>query len=201
MPRVRTTDVSEAAGLLAGGARLMREGSDMVLEFAPDDPAPTAPPLPAGVHAIAATEAADLLPAASLLAYGPGHPDTPGSLAEAERRWRQLMTGEAVGPILEPPSIAIADPSGELLGAVVVTRLWPESWGWAGGPWVADIFVVPAHQGRGLGRALLMHAVAWAHADAEPRIGLTVTAGNPAQRLYESAGFQCRRTMFVLETA
>jgi GNAT superfamily N-acetyltransferase len=201
MPRVRTTDASEAAELLAGGARLMREGSDMVLDLAPDGLAPAAPSLPAGVHAIGAAEAASRLPAASLLAYGPGHPDNPGSLAEAERRWRQLMTGEAVGPVLEPPSIAIEDLAGEVLGAVVVTRLWPESWGWAGGPWVADIFVVPAHQGRGLGRALLTHAVAWAHAHAEPRIGLTVTAGNPAQRLYESAGFQRRRTIFVLETS
>jgi hypothetical protein len=35
----------------------------------------------------------------------------------------------------------------------------------------------------------------------EPRIGLTVTDGNPAERLYLSAGFRRRRTLFVLETA
>jgi GNAT superfamily N-acetyltransferase len=70
---------------------------------------------------------------------------------------------------------------------------------------VAELFVVPAHQGRGLGRALLLRAlllraIDWSHAAGDARIGLTVTDGNPAERLYVSAGFRCRRTLFVLET-
>jgi GNAT superfamily N-acetyltransferase len=66
---------------------------------------------------------------------------------------------------------------------------------------VADIFVVPAHQGRGLGRTLLLRAVAWSCAAGEPRIGLSVTDGNPAERLYARAGFRRRRSVFVLKTA
>lgn len=97
--------------------------------------------------------------------------------------------------------IAIVDTSDEtVVGAVVVTRLGQAPWGWGGGPWVAELFVVPAHQGRGLGRALLMRAIAWSQAAGEARIGLIVTEGNPAERLYARAGFRSRRTLFVLET-
>ncbi len=200
MPETRTTDPGEAAALQAAGARLLRHGHDMVLDL--DGPAPTIPPLSGGLRVIAVREAASRLPAASVLAYGPGHPDAPASLAEAERRWQELLADRAIGPVLEPPSVAIIDALGdEVVGALVVTRLWPESWGWPGGPWVADIFVVPAHQGRDLGRSLLMRAVAWAHGAGELRIGLTVSDGNPAQRLYASAGFRRQRTLFVLETA
>ena len=178
----------------------MRHGHDMVLDL--DGPTPTVPALPVGLRVIGVSEAAPRLPAASFLAYGSGHPDAPASLAEAEARWQELLFDRAVGPVLEPPSVAIIDAlSNEVVGAVVVTRLWPGSWGWPGGPWVADIFVVPAHQRRGLGRSLLIHTVAWAHATGESRIGLTVSEGNPAQRLYASAGFHRRRTVFVLETA
>jgi hypothetical protein len=42
-----------------------------------------------------------------------------------------LLADGAVGPVLEPPSVAITDAiSDAVVGAVVVTRLWPESWGW-----------------------------------------------------------------------
>jgi len=173
----------------------------MVLDLdGPDTPA--VPALPAGLRVIAVSEAAPRLPSASILAYGSGHPDAPASVAEAEARWHELLADRAVGPVLEPPSVAVVDAlGGEVVGAIVVTRLWPESWGWPGGPWVADIFVVPAHQGRGLGRSLLMRAAAWARAAGERQIGLTVSEGNPARRLYASAGFRRRRTLFVFETA
>lgn len=200
MPETRTTDPGEAAALQAAGARLVRQRHHMVLDL--DGPAQAVPKLPAGLRLIAIDEAAPRLPAASILAYGHGHPDAPASLAEAETRWQELLADQAVAPVLEPPSVAIIDAtSDEVVGAVVVMRLWPEPWDWPGGPWVGDIFVVPAHQGRGLGWSLLMRAVAWAHDAGEPRIGLSVTVGNPAERLYVSAGFRRRRTTFILETA
>lgn len=200
MPETRTTDASEAAALQAAGARLVRHGHDLVLDL--DGPAPTVPALPVDLRVLAIRDVAQRLPSASILAYGSGHPDAPASLAEAETRWQELLADRAIGPVLEAPSVAIADAlTDEVVGAVVVTRLSPEPWGWLGGPWVADVFVVPAHQGRGLGRSLLMRAVVWAHTVGERRIGLTVTEGNPAQRLYASAGFRRRRTIFILETA
>jgi hypothetical protein len=50
-----------------------------------------------------------------------------------------------------------------------------------------------------VGRALLLRAAAWCWSVAEPRLGLTVTDGNPAERLYAGAGFQRRRTLFILQ--
>ena len=62
-----------------------------------------------------------------------------------------------------------------------------------GDPWITEIFVDPDAAGRGIGSALLARAAAprW------PRpatLGLAVTAGNPAHRLYASLGFVSRRT-------
>jgi GNAT superfamily N-acetyltransferase len=203
VPETRTTDAAEAADLLAAGARLVRRGHDLVLELATVDPAPgwVDPALPDGLRLAGLVEARPRLGTAFFLAYPPGHPDAPESPEEAERRAGEVLDG-AAGPLLEPPSAAIVDaPAGSVVGAVAVTRLGPAAWGWAGGPWVAELLVVPAHQGRGLGRALLRRAISWSRAAGEPRIGLSVTDGNPAEGLYAAAGFRRRRTLFVLETA
>jgi GNAT superfamily N-acetyltransferase len=203
VPEIGTTDVGEAAALQAAGARLVRHGHDLVLELASVDPPPAwaRPTLPGGLRMVGIEEARSRLGAAMFMAYPPGHPDAPGSREESERRAREVLAG-GPGPVLEPPSAAIVDTSAEtVVGAVVVTRLGAAPWGWGGGPWVAELFVAPAHQGRGLGRALLLRAVAWSHAAGEPRIGLTVTDGNPAERLYARVGFRRRRTLFVLETS
>ncbi len=180
----------------------MRHSHDLVLELASVNPAPGAarPTLPGGLRLVGIAEAGPRLAAASFMAYSRGHPDAPGSLEEAERRSRELLAGESGGPVLDTLSAAIMDTSDQaVVGAAVVTWQEAKPWGWGGGPWVADIFVVPAHQGSGLGRALLLRAVASSAAAGEARIGLTVTDGNPAERLYVSAGFRRRRTLFVLE--
>ena len=203
MPEIRTTDADEAAALQAAGARLVRHSHDLVFELASVSPGLdwARPALPGGFRLVGITEAGPRLAVASFMAYAPGHPDAPGSLLEAERRAWELLAGESGGPVLEPLSAAIMDTStNTVAGAVVVTWQGAAPWGWGGGPWVADIFVVPAQQGRGLGRALLLGAIAWSHAAGELRIGLTVTDGNPAERLYVGVGFQRRRTLFVLKT-
>ena len=51
------------------------------------------------------------------------------------------------------------------------------------------MYVHPAHQGRGVGTALLRHLVDHATAEGVERIELTVLDGNPARRLYEREGF------------
>jgi GNAT superfamily N-acetyltransferase len=53
------------------------------------------------------------------------------------------------------------------------------------GPWIIELFRHPAH--RGVGRALLERALAIAPV---PALGLMVTEGNPARRLYEALGFR-----------
>jgi GNAT superfamily N-acetyltransferase len=201
MRETRTTDASLAAAMVAGGARLVRHGHDMALYLT--SVAPSAgwlePELPAGLRLTGLREAASRLAAASYLAYAPGHPDAPRSPADAQERARELLGG-AGGPILEPPSAAVAAAGDSIVAAVAVTRQGPLPWGWEGGTWVADIFVVPALRGSGLGRSLLRRAIAWSRAEGERWIGLTVTEGNPAERLYLGVGFRRRRTVFVLET-
>jgi GNAT superfamily N-acetyltransferase len=202
VPQTRTTDPDEAAALRAAGARLLRHGHDMVCELRGVEPAPerAGRALPDGLRLVAIAAARPGLGAAMFAAYPPAHPDAARSPDEAEQRCREVLDG-AAGPILEPPSAAAVDAGDAVAGAVLVSRLGPAAWGWNGGPWVAELFVVPAHQGRGLGRALLLRAVEWSRAAGEERIGLTVTDGNPAERLYRGAGFRRRRTLFVLETA
>ena len=58
-----------------------------------------------------------------------------------------------------------------------------------GGPWITDLFVDPSAQGHGVGRALLGHALTQLTASGRDRLGLAVTLGNPARRLYEALGF------------
>ncbi|MGY2081489.1 N-acetyltransferase family protein [Modestobacter sp. SYSU DS0657] len=54
---------------------------------------------------------------------------------------------------------------------------------------VTWMYVHPDHQGRGIGRELLRHAVAHAAAAGLDRVELTVLDGNPARRLYGREGF------------
>jgi GNAT superfamily N-acetyltransferase len=199
VPLIRTLDGREAERLLCAGARLVRHAHDMVLEPPPAGPAP--PSLPSDLRLRDVTDLGSRpLAVASRAAYTPDHPDT-ASLAEAERSYARLLAGEAAGPLIEPASAVVtAAPGDGVVASIVVTRLGPAPWGWPGGPWVADVFVVPDHQGRGLGRLLLTRAIATCEAAGEPRIGLTVTEGNPAEHLYSALGFRRRRTVFLLDT-
>lgn len=53
--------------------------------------------------------------------------------------------------------------------------------------WVEHFFIAPAHQGKGLGGAVLRHVMA-ASVDERP-FRLDVLQGSPARRLYERHGF------------
>ena len=72
------------------------------------------------------------------------------------------------------------------LGAILLSEM-PPSPTYPGGPWVTEIFVDPDATGRGIGGALLARAVTPSRPG--PDVGLAVTVGNPARRLYESLGF------------
>jgi len=54
--------------------------------------------------------------------------------------------------------------------------------------WITELFRDPA--ARGAGRALLRRALAHATHPGLPAIGLSVTHGNPARRLYAEHGFR-----------
>ncbi len=51
------------------------------------------------------------------------------------------------------------------------------------------LYVHPDRQGRGVGRALLRHALAHARSEGAGRVETTVLDGNRARALYESEGF------------
>lgn len=62
---------------------------------------------------------------------------------------------------------------------------------------IQNVGVVPEHRGRGLGRALVLKALAGFHALGAQRISLEVTAPNlAAVELYRKLGFRHVRTMY-----
>lgn len=199
MPRRSTTSPDEAAALQAAGARLVRHAHDMVLELHAG--APAEPPVPGGLTLRAGVEASAALARALVAAYPPGHPEAGRfrSYDEAEQKVADTLAGAPAGPVLQDPSAVVADAAGAIVGAVIVTRLPSLAWGWPGGPWVSEVFVVAGWQGRGLGSVLLRRAIARCAAAGERWVGLTVTEGNPAERLYRALGFQRRHTMYVLD--
>lgn len=199
MPRRSTTSPDEAAALRAAGARLVRHVHYLVLD--PLDAVPAGEALPDGLTLRAGVETGDSLIGAALAAYPPGHPDAQPfrSRSEAEEEMAALLGGGAAGPLVHDASATVADATGGVAGAVIVTRLPAQAWGWPGGCWVAEVFVAAGWQGRGLGRALMRHAIARCVAAGEARIGLAVTDGNPAERLYLRLGFRRLRTEYLLD--
>jgi ribosomal protein S18 acetylase RimI-like enzyme len=66
---------------------------------------------------------------------------------------------------------------------------------WAGAPecYLAELYVVPSHRGRGLGRALLEAAIETARAGGAAWMDLNTAEQDVAARaLYESLGFSNR---------
>jgi hypothetical protein len=62
---------------------------------------------------------------------------------------------------------------------------------------IQNIGIIPGHRGRGLGRALLLHALAGFRRAGMTQALLEVTARNEgAIRLYQSVGFRKRKTLY-----
>ena len=129
-------------------------------------------------------------------AYPPGHIDhVPGE--DPLEFLDAILSGRAVGPLLRSSRLALA--AGRPVGAILMTAAVSRH-PWEGGAFVADLFRDPDPRFKGVGGALLRRAVAAAGADGAPRVGLSVTDGNPVQRLYERLGFaviDSRRTILA----
>jgi len=54
---------------------------------------------------------------------------------------------------------------------------------------IADMATLPAHQGRGIGSAILDSLLEQIRTDAPPGAYITLTADPPGRRLYETRGF------------
>lgn len=105
---------------------------------------------------------------------------TPDALAQ---RMRELMTGDDMVVLL-----AGSGPDG-----LVVLRFWPAIWSRGLECYVAELYVVPARRGRGLGRAMMNEAIGLARRAGADYMYLATTETDIAARaLYESLGFSHR---------
>jgi GNAT superfamily N-acetyltransferase len=194
----RTHDRAAAAQLLASGCRLRRLAYDMVVDL--DTTAiPSLQPA-TGVSVEALDCDPKVIAIAATAATPPDHVDFEvWSGVDRTRYWRQLLAGEGpCGAILPAASRLLRDENGVVVGAMAVAAMRASDW-WPGDPWVPEIFVVPGFQELGLGGFLLGHAMRTCAAAGHSRLGLTVSDGNPARRLYERCGFRPFRSTWFIE--
>lgn len=84
-----------------------------------------------------------------------------------------------------PAQVIVATLDGRLAALARYDRTFP------GYAWFEGLRTDPAHQNRGLGKALTGHLIARARADGASRIGLSTYVDNyPSQRVVESYGFR-----------
>ncbi|GAA3800887.1 hypothetical protein GCM10022226_20600 [Sphaerisporangium flaviroseum] len=182
----------EALGrsLLAAGAKRLRHAHtysrDLRAEPAPPQWAETG----YGVVACDAVPAAEVFPVWRS-AYPPGHPDhhATDDTAALELDLAPMLAGTSYGPMLPCGGLLLR---GErVVAGVLVGELHGDLP--FGGPWVLDVFRDPSPEFAGLGSVMLRRALALATLHGLPALGLAVSDGNPARRVYERLGF--RHTM------
>lgn len=110
---------------------------------------------------------------------------------DAVQRMLRLLADDAVVRAQDAP-VYVAESAGSVVGMVtlcVFTTLTGRK------AFVDHLVVAPDHRGRGVGRALVQHAIERAKAAGASRIDLTANRHKPIGRaLYESLGFYERDT-------
>lgn len=180
--RVDTDDEALVAALVARGGRLRRRAHDM--EYDLSRPLPDLVELPG--YAFAPVAAPEPLAAVHRLAFAPGHVDHRPD-EDIDAMMRRVLAGEVIGPFVPAASWQV-EHGGTVVGAVLVVDR-PAFGGMSARAWILDVFVDPAHQGRGVGDALARRAVVGAREAGFAHVGLVVSDGNPARRTYERVGF------------
>lgn len=185
-------DEALTGALLAAGASVVRHAHVYTFPLAGADASPEQPerPEPPPGLTIGPIDRipAELVPLV-VAAYPPGHVDHQGpDPAVEEAELRLLLEGELVGPYLAGPSAQITDGDGQVVAAVIVNHAGGEPP--LGGPWVSQVLRLPGERWAGLGALALRHALAVLAAAGETSLGLAVTEGNPARRVYERLGFR-----------
>ncbi|XVQ87609.1 GNAT family N-acetyltransferase [Microbispora siamensis] len=176
--------------LLDRGARLLRHMNVMLCDL--PIARPVAEAAPGGFRVVPCDRSpAEIFPA-WFAAYPPGHPDY--RPRDGEKALKEelvpLLGGEEIGPLLPCSVLAVRD-EGEVVGGVLVTDS-------NRGPWIADVFRHPDRSPRGLGTLMLSTALVRAFEGGLTTIGLVVTEGNPARRVYERLGFQVVATTMTV---
>lgn len=107
----------------------------------------------------------------------------------------------ALRGLIEHPSrgaVFLAWEGDEAIGLACLSALWTLEHGGAS-MWLDELYVSPEHRGRGVGRALLLHAMAYARNTGCIALDLEVDEEHArAANLYEREGFRRhRRARFV----
>ncbi|MCM2416819.1 hypothetical protein [Streptomyces sp. RKAG293] len=180
-----TAQAALASQLVGLGARAVREFDTYTHALAASPQPPEPVRLPDNLAPLPAS-AVDpgKLRAAYEAAYPARHPDHGMSTF---KDLKALMDGTLMGPLL-PASTVLVDTERDSCVAAALAHDCPGAPPLEG-PWISEIFRDPAPAYRTAG-ALLLRRVLWLSAEAGlPAIGLSVTGGNHAARLYEAVGF------------
>ena len=184
--QIATSQRTFATALTTREAILRRHRYVMSGPTAPHADAPLDPA--SGIHLIGLHDLSvrELLPT-WLAAYPPEHVDhEPGTLDEIMTScWDHL--DDPAWRSTEHRSSAIAVEGDTIVGGIIVD-LRPEPVPF-GGPWLSDVWRRPDRTHRGLGTWLIARAMRLLHEDSLATLGLSVTHGNPARRVYERLGF------------
>lgn len=185
--RAITRDGEVAAALVSAGAELVRHSSRMTLRLAGSSQ-------DRGAHLVEPLgPRADPYVEVYMRAYPPEHPDhEPGDAdpVTAAATLQEYLDGTGpLGPLLHSTSGCVRSVDGAVVGVVIVTDL-PDDDHDLGGPWITEVFVDPAARRTGVARSLLQHASAALRDEGRASLGLAVTQGSPARRLYDDLGFQ-----------
>jgi hypothetical protein len=129
--------------------------------------------------------ASELLPA-YLEAFAPGHPDRLEA-DEAAQHLAGCVAGK-LGGLLPGSGLVVID---DKVVAAILIGSFADAPPPFGGPWILEVFSTA----RGAGRALLRRALTL----TEGSLGLAVTEGNPAMRVYESLGFRRVFTAYTVD--
>jgi hypothetical protein len=179
--------------LIEAGARRRRQASVMVYDLveAPPPADWAEPSLPAGLSYTPVGDDMEAMYGAYVDAYPPGHPDSHGDNVrrEFENDLVPLARGESLGPLLPASGWVVDEAVPGTAVAVVLINDWPDE-----GPWISEVFRDQDPRYAGIGTALLRRAL-WHSATAGLRtVGLAVTTGNPAERVYAKIGFRVAST-------
>ncbi|WP_248963401.1 GNAT family N-acetyltransferase [Sphaerisporangium perillae] len=173
--------------LLAAGGRLLRHAHVLSRDLRADPAPPEWAETGYGVVACDAIPAAEVFPAWRA-AYPPEHPDhnAGGDTAALELDLAPMLAGESYGPLLPCGGLLLRD-DGVAAGVLVADLNGEPPFG---GPWILDVFRDPRPRYAGLGAVMLRRALALATLHGLPALGLAVTDGNQARRVYERLGFR-----------
>jgi ribosomal protein S18 acetylase RimI-like enzyme len=181
------TIVPAAAGRLVGlyRGRAWAQTREVLRMQADVSGRPAAPAWPPGV-AVRTYEPDDAQPVHALLeaAFADGAEEVPPFA-----RWHPWMTND---PSFDAGVWFLAEAREGLAG---VCLCWREGW-------VKDLAVAPSFRGRGIGEALLRHALDAFHERGLRTVGLKVDADNPtgAVRLYERVGMTLDRRYLMFSS-